>query len=212
MLDVLLITAILSPIIPLFFLAIIREKNYGPKLVSLGALLLANLSSDAISFYCAEKGISTFFIFHVYTIFAGVFIYFIYKYEIVNKYIKRSFLWATLVFVILSLYYLVFQNGLSQYNSEPYTILSTLVIVLSVYYFYELFIKLEIPYLTKHYFFWVNSAFLIYFASTFFLTVFENFLIQPGVELDLVLWPIQHAATIIFNLIIAKGIWTMKTA
>lgn len=208
LLDILLILAICSPLIPLT--SILLRKNRVSKFLfrTLFTICLLGLLSDVLSYFLAINGAGVEIIFHIYTILVSIFIFRLFKHEINLPFIEKVISIISVSFVFLSLYFLFFENGFNEYNPEPYIVLSILIIMLTGYYFYYVFINLEIPKITEYYFFWINAAFVIYFSSTFFITVFEELLISA--ETQIILWPIQHAFAIMFNVIIAKGIWTIK--
>jgi hypothetical protein len=78
-------------------------------------------------------------------------------------------------------------------------------------YFQDVFRRLEIPFLPDHYFFWINSALLFYFGSTFLLTIFEDVAHYTRPQLGELLWPIQLVANTLRNFILPIGIWKIRT-
>ena len=208
--DVVMKAAILSSIIPMFALIIRKGRVTNFIFVTLFIYCGLSLITDVTCYVFAINGIGIDLIIQIYTVAIFILILELYKFEINTKALRKVLSWLALSFIGVALYFPLFENGIYQINPEPHVILSIIVVFLSSYYLYDIFIKLEIPRITDHYFFWINSAFLIYFGSTFFIVSFEQVLVQSDSKLDLMLWPIQHVSAIIFNLIIAKGIWTMK--
>ena len=79
----------------------------------------------------------------------------------------------TLIFGTTSLAAMVFNvifiESIQSYPSVSNTILSVLLIILSLVYFYEMLSRQEFTYIEKQGMFWINSGVLFYYAITIFL-------------------------------------------
>ncbi len=87
---------------------------------------------------------------------------------------------------------------------------SAIIIILALVFLYKIFIDLEVIKLTDYPFFWFNSAFLIYFATTFFLFLFNNNLKEFDPKIVYFLTAIQHLINIGLNVLIAIGLCKVK--
>ena len=200
-----IVIAILSPLLPLF---IIYKSYKNEKRVQLiGSVLLLNLFTDSVTFVFAIKGIETNLIFQGYTLIFGVLVFLMYLIEVNNQRLRRLFYWCLGGFVVM--YILIITSVI---ELDAYSLLSIFLILVSIIYMWWIFYELEIENLTKHYFFWINTAFFFYLSSTFIFLIFINFVLIKSNWTGVYLWKIQNIAAIIFNLIIAKGIWTLKKA
>lgn len=124
--------------------------------------------------------------------------------------IKNVNNWIIVFFVLISIFLFFYDEGFKRNNTISNTLLSLIVISLAITYFYSIFLEMRIKNLKKHFLFWMNSAFLIYYGTTFYLTLFEDFIRSYDNNLYYFIWPILLITNIIFNLILAKGIWTMR--
>lgn len=58
--------------------------------------------------------------------------------------------------------------------------------------------------------FWIYCSILIFYGSTFFLTLFESSILKNYPSLFYSIWPIQWVATILFFSLLTVGIWTKR--
>jgi len=109
------------------------------------------------------------FLIHLFDIMATVFFTLIYQ----RAFYKPIFKKMTLIFGITALLALIFNvifvESIWSYPSVSNTILSVLLIILSLVYFYELLSRQEFTYIEKQGMFWINSGVLFYYAITIFL-------------------------------------------
>jgi len=106
---------------------------------------------------------------HLFDIMAAAFFTLIYQ----RAFYKPIFKKMTLIFGITALLALIFNvtfiESIWSYPSVSNTILSVLLIILSLVYFYELLSRQEFTYIEKQGMFWINSGVLFYYAITIFL-------------------------------------------
>jgi hypothetical protein len=196
--------------LPLILLLVVRNNTIAPKNLRRAILLLCLVSifSDLIGYIAGPIFKNNNPIYHVYDILSGAVILHIYKLNFTNEKTKKIILLLLFVFVSFSIFLFFYKDGFKFDNTESTISLKIMVILLSMYYFLTLFYQLKIRSLKNHYFFWINAAFLFYSGTTFYIFLFENFVIF-GLYKNYI-WPIHLIATIIFNLLLSKGIWTMK--
>jgi hypothetical protein len=87
---------------------------------------------------------------------------------------------------------------------------AVIIMALALFYFFRIFVNMSIPRLTEHYFFWLNSAFLIYFPSTFLISLFEDIIRNSPHYQIRYLWIIRLFVNIIFNILLTVGICKVK--
>ena len=109
------------------------------------------------------------FLIHLFDMMAVIFFTLIYQ----RAFYKPVFKKMTLIFGITSLAAMVFNvifiESIQSYPSVSNTILSVLLIILSLVYFYEMLSRQEFTYIEKQGMFWINSGVLFYYAITIFL-------------------------------------------
>lgn len=201
--------AICSSLVPLYIF-FKTNRNRNNTLLVVGGILVINLITDLTAFLIAFNGIHTEVLFQLYTIIIGGLFFLLYSFEFRNRYIDMVLGGITSMLVIYEILFVFKWVGDSYLDT--YTFVSVVVITVSLIFFAYTFYYLEIEKLETDFFFWINSGVLVYFSSTFFITIFTKFIIDSKSEIHHDLWIIQNISTIIFNLIIAKGIWTLKKA
>lgn len=109
------------------------------------------------------------FLIHLFDMMAAIFFTLIYQRAFYRPVFKKM----TLIFGITALaamiFNVIFIESMRSYPSVSNTILSVLLIILSLAYFYELLSRQEFTYIEKQGMFWINSGVLFYYAITIFL-------------------------------------------
>lgn len=126
-----------------------------------------------------------------------------------RPYEKRRLVWSILLFFILGISSL-FYFGLFRTNIFTGIFGQLLLMLVSVSYLYRLFQEASVPDLKSYLPFWFSAGMLIYTAVTFFLILFESNLRNENGSIFSSLWQIQLYVSILFNLILAKGIWETR--
>jgi hypothetical protein len=200
----------LITLLPLILLLVVRNNTTAPKNLRRALLLLCVISifSDLIGVIAGPIFKNNNPIYHVYDILSGAVILHIYKLNFTNEKTKKIIILLLFVYVTFSIFLFFYKDGYKFDNTKSLISLKIIVILLSIYYFLTLFYELKIRSLKSYYFFWINAAFLFYSSTTFYVFLFEDFMML--VTNEIYLWPIHLIATIIFNLLLSKGIWTMK--
>lgn len=191
----------LSVLIPIIF-SLIRYSAFNNQLKALFIYLIVNLINEIICFVLFSNKLSTVLSFEIFEIAEGLIILYIYgqQFKLTTKHIL---IWQSSLLGLFIVIYLI--PGIpSNLGSASVAIV---MCILGVVYFYNIFNEMQIPLLSNHYFFWINTAFLFYFGSTFLLSLFENF-IRTGTETTAIfLWSIQLISNIIHNFLLSVGIW-----
>lgn len=205
--DLLLFSSWLAYIISIGFLLKFKNWSSDKYVRALFGLLGISLITDVVCFIVANYGIHTTPFQFVYIILSSIITLNIYRIHFKKT---KIFILLIIIFELFTIYTLLIHDGLIGGINLPYLFLIIIVLAMSVAYFYRLFKKMDIPLLTDNFFFWMNSAFMVYFGTTLFLYLFENVLTDPSMGIYLYTWPIQIVATIIFNCILIRGIWVTR--
>lgn len=172
------------------------------------AFLLLGLFAEVINEILLRIGVATNVPVIIYTIIVSPILIGIYIKEIKLKSVRQflTILASCLFFSELIWFIMDYKMIMPNVFYLPLTIIC---ILLSLFYLIEQFIRLEIPDLTRHLFFWVNSALMIYFGVGYFLFIFEK-IIRSDEILFSYIWPIQIVSTILLNSIITYGAWKTR--
>lgn len=112
-----------------------------------------------------------------------------------------------LVFVGFAIINIIFIQSLFEFNTYPRGLESLLITGLAILAFYKMLQELEYTRLDKSPIFWINSAFLIYFAGSLFLFLMGNLLLSKDRQLSLIAWTIHAFLFGFMHIFIAVGLW-----
>jgi hypothetical protein len=87
---------------------------------------------------------------------------------------------------------------------------STVILLLGMRYFDTMLSDLNVPRLTEHDMFWINSGVVFYFGATLFISASETFVREANILLTRFVWLIQLFSNTLFHIILAIGIWKTK--
>jgi hypothetical protein len=135
---------------------------------------------------------------------------FIYYMEFKQRLSRRIILLLLLAYLVVAFWTLLYITGFSQPNNIISTLESCLMIGLATSFFYKVNSELNIPRLKEYYFFWLNSAVLIYFSTSFFLFLFDEYLSKYGFKSFYLLYGVHELTNIACNILFAIGIWKTK--
>lgn len=173
----------------------------------LGLLLAISLVTDLTTFYLNVRQINNVGFMNVYTIFELGFYAFFYSLILENYSHKKAIL-IGLVLVFLVTVGLTFNADLNlQMNDVTLAIESLTIIATSLIYFDVMLKKMDYAKVWDNPFFWINSAILFYFAGSFFVFIFSNYL-DASIEFNL--WTIHTIVRIIFISVLTIGIWKAR--
>jgi len=200
-----------SYLIPILLLVYVITRKTERKLLSvLLFYLVLSVITEIINLIFIELFKNNNPVIHFYTLIGFVNLAYLYKLLFKSKVFDNLYLPISIIFCVLSLYYSFKLKGLMDVNVFPYLIFTIFMVFSSAYYFYKIYTEMKISNLFQDGLFWVNSAFLIYFSSTFYVSLFEDIIKSVDLNLFYYTWPIQLVSTIIFNVILSRGIWLMR--
>lgn len=186
-----------------FLIVLIRLRNRQKYVQFLGLFFLLSILSDF--------GTEIFKLFdilnypsNVYIILSLPALTLIYFYAL-GKIHRRIFTLTNIIFIIFGIVNLLFFQK-SAINSYTNALLSLIIIIYCVYYFFWLIKELPAVHLTKLPMFWINSAFLLYYAGNFFLFLSTSYLINVLNNNLLVYWTLHNILGIVHCLILITGV------
>ena len=200
-----------SVLIPLF-ISILNFKTFNNTLKVLFFYLCISCLTELISFIMAHQKTNNTIVFLIFTVIEyGSFIT-LYFFEIRTKAFKMFYFFMLFLFSGIFTLNLFYFGGIDRIDTFSSTAESIILLFTSIYYFYYILNNLQIPKLNRFYFFWINSAILIYFSMSLCLFLFSAYILQSDQSILRPLWIIHNISNICFNLLIAKGIWVKKQA
>lgn len=201
--------ATFSPLLPLFFLILIRSnKEYWPiKSLVVISCVISLYSGYQAKFLNTNNMPSL----HLLTVLEFLCISFFYNSSFRHFYLKKISLIAGVGFTLFSIGNSLFFQDIYTYNSYARGLEAFLVICLSLLYFYETLQRQEIVRLEHSPTFWFNTAFLLYFTSTQFLFLFNNLILTTySKDISNLFWKVHAFVCILYYLLLAVGIWKVR--
>lgn len=109
-----------------------------------------------------------------------------------------------ILFAVVNMFFI---QGVSSLTSYSFIIRSLEFTLLSLLYFYALIKELPTESITKLPMFWINTAFLLYYAGTFFQWLLMDYLINVLKGDVITTYSIKNGLGVIHYLLIAVGLW-----
>ena len=202
--------SVLSSVVPLSIFIISKNKTFTLQLKVLFFYLVASFFTDVVCILHLYKTNNSYLL-NGFTFIEFMAILFIYERQWNNLKLQPWFLALAVIFLIyfiLAYFSILDSNDLYVYIN---TFKALVIILLSIFYFFTLVNNLDIPKLTQLYFFWFNTAFLIYFSVVLFVFLFMNYILDPHASQAVKnLWLLHNTFHIIYNCIIALGLIKWK--
>jgi hypothetical protein len=204
-----LFIAYLSMLISILTLiyGIVCSKYFSTELKYLLLLIFISVVSDGISYFFSVNRLNNSLAVNLYSIIEVLLYLKIYS---INFKSDKFKIFPMVLLSILSTIIGVelFKGQLMEMPSVTLMINSSIsIMLLSILWFYRIFKNAEFSNLLKEPFFWINSSSLVYFSSSFFIFLFNNYLSSNGANS---LWVLHNTLHIIYFLIIIIGFWKQR--
>lgn len=195
---------VISDFLPVFA-AIYNYRRLNSTLRLMAVFCLLSIIPDLVGLITTYLNIvyNNLFLIHLFDMMAAAFFTLIYQ----RAFHKPIFKKMTLIFgstgLAAMIFNVIFVESIWSYPSISNTILSLLLIILALVYFYELLSRQEFTYIEKQGMFWINSGVLFYYAITIFL-----FMLYKKINYAdrLTYYMMQSVMNIIANLIFSIGL------
>ncbi len=199
--SILLKTSILSPYVTLFFI-IKNRRTLNSQLGVLFFYLLISISVELRDMFKEENSNTVALLFTVIEYSSIACIFWL-------EFKKKAF--RIIIYVFSILFFILTVLGMTYFNAFKDDISTTsegiIIITLGILYFLKIFNDLDIPKLTNYYFFWLNSAFLLYFSTALFLFSFKSYIKTiDDQSVSNFLWGIHLIINIAYNILLTIGI------
>jgi hypothetical protein len=208
---ILLAASTLSGLVPLLFGAK-RYKAFSIQLKALFIYLIGALIVEIVM-----PVLPLFELTHLYisvqlsfAIFEFLMISIIFWFEFRKRALKITIIGFVIAYLIGLIITFILTNSAGNVIDVADIMEASFVIMLSIIFFFNVFTDLEIPTLTNYPFFWLNSAFLVYFGVAFFLFLFNNAAKDFDKAIVYFLTAIHHIVNITYNILITIAICKVK--
>jgi len=203
--------SIFSAVIP-FSVAIFKIKTLNQSLRVLFIYLSVSVITEFASRLLADSYVKGYYVVqNCFTVLEFLLIALIYYYEFSSASLKSLIKYLIWSYASISILAFVLLANFAEPHSLFSTIEACIMIVLSITFFYHLHKRLDIPELNNYYFFWINSAILLYFSTSFILFLFDGYLQQCDKNTFQLLYSLHLLANIAYNTLFSLGIWKFKT-
>jgi hypothetical protein len=194
-------------------IAFINYKRFDRATKMLSILLVITMISELISRYCAVHYKNNNFIFHIFNVIELYLLTLYFTEALKIKSIKVIAISAALIYPLLATLNCIYAQPISTLNSNFIMFESFLVIIMSLYSLYKIFMNDSISVILKYPSFWFSTFLFLYFSCTFLFWPFIKLLyIQKSnyydwaINLQLVLNIISYAGMGITMLSFSKMI------
>ncbi|TNF48828.1 MAG: hypothetical protein EP305_04455 [Bacteroidetes bacterium] len=200
-------TSILSGLIPIGLILTKIKKCLQKFWLALLFLVVIAVFTDTICYFFSKHYIRTITIINVYTIVSSFIILLIFRLLAREKKVIKLIITILLPITVIVGFIQLYNIGNSFLMTEYHTIYAVFFLLLSLVIYHSLLQDELINEILKEPKFWIVSAFFFYYGFSFFVSLFENIIIEDDVKITLTLWPIQLLATIVQNVFFSIGIW-----
>lgn len=167
--------------------------------------------TDTTALFMVFVKIKTDFLENIFIVLEAAILSYIYYHMSNTQKIKKIIITIFIIFIILVFIFFVLKDGYYRRDYIVNTFECCIMILFSCYFFYKLLRERRIEKLENYYFYWINAGFLLYFYTTFFLSLFDNFILHCDITIGQILWGFHIIAYITNNIFNAIGIWKIKT-
>lgn len=191
-----------SVIVPLL-IAAWRWRYFGYDGICLTVYLCISLLTEIILIYCHLSDTSTNILVNYFSILEFILVSLVFYFALAPKNILKWFFWCSVATLVVVVCFSDKRWPMTIFNGFYFFV----IILFALYYFYKETREVSVQRLSDHYFFWFNTAFLIYFGFSFFIFLYEDFIINADRDVARVLWTFHLVLNIIYYGILTVGIW-----
>lgn len=189
-----------------------RYKAFSVQLKALFIYLIVSVCIETGSFILMSNGVKGNFTFiqFAFSVFECLVITYIFWLEFKKPSLKITIVGFVIIYLIGLICSYAYTKNIGSVTDVADIMEASFIIILSVIFFFNVFTDLEIPKLTSYPFFWLNSAFIVYFGTAFFLFLFNNEAKDFDKAIVYFLTAIHHIVNISYNILITIAICKVK--
>ncbi|MEO6305868.1 MAG: hypothetical protein ABIP51_22165 [Bacteroidia bacterium] len=189
-------------------LCLYRIKALNKSLWALVIYLLLCILSDQLSWFINGEYRNV--LMNIFTIFEYALIVFIYYEQFDYKKIRLGIIIISITFLFLYIFILIYQKNYSSVDTILSPIESAIIAILAGSYLVKFLVDPKIEKLKKHYFYWINLGFLLYFPVAILLFLSFDFLKVCKPSTLYLVWGIHLILNTIKNILLTIGIWMKR--
>lgn len=147
---------------------------------------------------------------HLYVIFSFLLLT-LFFYELLEGFIKRK--WFTAILVLFGVFYFInifYFQSFNDYPNIPFSVLSIVILVFSLIYFYKTMIEAKIVKLADEPLIWINTGIVVFFTGNFFFHIFFNIFLESSREFLMLIGTYFRILIAFFYILITIGFWKAK--
>ena len=174
--------------------------------------LLVGFATELYSYYLAKHNINNLFLLHIYTLLEFMtWSYFYYRLFQNKKWFQKVFPWFVAAISVLIIANTIFFEPLHGFNSNAKTTVQFILITYAIYYFFDVFGKIDLTKPLLRSLSFINFAVILYYSSSLFIFMFPKMLIGIGMTRQEInaLWAINSLLAFIFQSLILISLWTV---
>lgn len=127
---------------------------------------------------------------------------------VLREWIGLKFFYAlVLVFALTSIANSVFIQPIHTNNSYAKALEYSLIIILSILYFFKLSKDVSVLKLERDSFFWFNAGALIYYSGSLFIFLYSNYILKYSVDLGMRIWFVHALFYLVYNICLSVSLW-----
>lgn len=207
--SVLFIASLLSGLVPII-ISIKQRKAFDEPLKALFIYLCCSVLTEYLSIIFSMTKHNVFPIQFCFCLCEFSIIIYLFWKELNKKIYHIVIISFACIYYVVLAWMFYDKKALGTINDFCGVIGSIMFIILALLFFFKVLVDLQIPKLTDYPFFWLNSAFLLYFGTTFFLFLFNSVIKDFDQTIVYFLTGIHHIVNITYNILIAKALWKIK--
>lgn len=166
---------------------------------------------DVVTIILAHYKINNSINSHLDTLAQILFLGVLYFYTLKVQTLRKPTISITIILVLFTILNGIFIQGFDHFNSYSRTAVNMFLIVLPLFYFYELLRMEKIVKIEKEFMFWVSVGTLIYYAGTLFVFILcLNPEIGLSKEISNQIWVVNSVLTILQNILFGGAILCLK--
>ena len=188
--------------------SLFRFPRLNPEQTLLARLIIFSALVELIAFPLMYFGQNNLPLLHLFTVIEFFFLAKIYQLVLKEEIPNPIFKYGIGLFVLMAITYAFFINSIWKHNDLIRAVQGTVMIVLSMLFFYYTLKKSELKYLERQPMFWINTGNLIYFSTALSIFLFSNYgdMTKSKDDLPILIWSIHVVIAIIRNICYAIAI------
>ncbi len=188
-----------------FLLFYTRKNLWKTKFRWVGVLLLVSVSFDVLCEILYNNKVNPNIAINLWILFEAIFYtFFCYAY-LKSKKIRITFLILISIFFCFGLFNFFFLEGPTILNSYTRSLACFIMVLFSIYLFFQLLVDLPTAKLTRFPMFWVSAAVLLYFSGTFILNISIGYLVNTLNSNLIFFWIFLLVLNFVKNILLGIG-------